>query len=408
MKRRLCLLFIWIIIFNLSSCNKYSNTDKNTKSMMTNVSYKTNEQIEIGEKNNIINERKMINEKIKINYITPLNIDEHNYMVCYNSINNCIEEYNLNTGQLIEEWDFMHGHSNKLYTINMKDNIIAWSECPNADMLPINDYTHGSGWELYYANYITKNIKKVDSDNGIVLPDSYIEYGYLAPSNIDITSDYLTYISFDYDKKNEITATIKLYDIKEDKITTIDYLGEDLSNHAYGYPRISENKIVWCKALVKENGTYEGECFLYNISSGDKYKILTKENVINPYINSKYIVTEGKPNVTFYDGEICVYNIDNNTWEYKVNGNWIEYEKMNNVNLNVVALSEKYLLWNTSIPRTLSVFNFDDNKIYKIISLEENKLVKIKKMVNDVIIYGVSEYYGDINNFKWYYVRLKL
>lgn len=331
---------------------------------------------------------------------------ELNALQFYDTDSESLVSFNMDTGEVIDTWDILQGRKNHLYAINKSGDIIAWSECPYGNVDPNADPTKGSGWEVYYANIKTREIKKVDGDRGITLPDQHIEYGYLAPSKLAISSHHISYITFDYNLNNELTAVIMLYDINNDRLEIIDYLNKDLSNHAFGYPNISEDKMVWCQALVKPDGTYDGECYLYDINSKTKTRLLTNQNIINPTISGNYICIENKPGKTFYDGEICIYNIDNNTWEYKINGQFEQYNQMNNIYLNYLTVTDKYLLWETAIQRTLIVFNLADHKLYKIIPFEKNQQVRPILVQDNVLIYGLRPF-GSTSDNTWYYTYLQ-
>lgn len=405
-------LLLLLVVFT-SSCNDENENSIQFSSiateseLITDQNYKINEEIEIGESKNIIEKKGVIKSNVSLNGMLILGVNKQDdSLLYYEPHSKSIITFKMDTGEVIDNWDILKDRKNKIYAINKTGDIIAWAECPCGNIDPNTDRTKGAGWEVYYADVTTREIKKVDEDSGIILPNQHIEYGYLAPSKLAISDNYISYITFDYNLENQITAVIKLYDIKTEKLEIIDYLNEDLSYHAFGYPNISGDKMVWCKALVKPDGTYDGECYYYDINKKEKAKLITDENIINPTISGNFICVEGKPGKTFYDGEVCIYNIKDNKWEYKINGQFEQYNKMANIYLNYLTATDKYLLWETAIQRALIIFNFYDQKLYKIVNFEEGHEVRPVLVQDNVLIYGLSPFCSNIDN-TWYYIYLQ-
>lgn len=327
-------------------------------------------------------------------------------MLYFETDNDSLVESNMATGQIVDTWPIFKGRTNKLYAINKTGSIVAWAECPFGNINPNADSTKGAGWEVYYADLATREIKRVDGDNGIKLPNQHIEYGYLAPSQIAVSPNFISYITFDYNPDQQITAVIKLYHIQTGELETIAYLDEDLSNHAFGYPNISGNKMTWCKAEIKSDGTYEGQSYLYDIKSKVTTTLTTEENIINPTISGDYICAEGIPGNTYYNGEACIYNIKDNRWEYKINGQYEQYNKMPDIYLNYLTATDKYLLWETALQQTLILFRFNDQKLYRIVTYEEGQYVRPILVQDNVLLYGTRPA-GSNGDNTWHYVYLK-
>ncbi|WHH57663.1 hypothetical protein [Petroclostridium sp. X23] len=415
---------IWILLLLVLTSCSFSNSFKiepenkkeaknvdssfiKQEELITEKSYKTNDEIGLGINTDIVGKSGQVNSKINLNGMLKLGVEKENdALIYYNTDNNLIESINMNTGEIIETWNIINNRKNKVYAINMRNNIVAWAECPYGDVFPTQDKTHGAGWKLYYIDLLTKKIVKIDSDQGIILPEGHIEYGYLAPSKIAISPEYISYITFDYNVEHRVTAVIKLYNIRTKKLEIIDYLDEDLSKNAFGYPNISNDKVVWCKALVNPDGTYKGQSFVYDILTKEKTVLVTDENVINPTISGDFICAEGKPGKTYYDGEVCIYNLKNNQWQYKINGEHTQYNQMKNTYLNTLTATDKYLLWETAIQRTLMLFNFMDEKLYTIISFDKGQEVYAELMSDNVLLYRTRPYNKNIKPI-WRYLYLK-
>lgn len=422
--RAILLVLFFVIILCGSSCrqNETLNTTAEVSPFTSSVipemavqtelstqqNYRTNEEIELGDKQNIIEQEGIIKSKVTLNGMMVLGVNrQENTLLYFDTDMDSLVTFKMDTGEVVDTWPILKGRTNKVYAINKTGPIIAWAECPFGNINPNDDPTKGAGWEVYYADLTTKEIKRVDGDNGIKLPNQPIEYGYLAPSKIAVSPDYLSYITFDYNLDQQITAVIKLYHIKTGKLEIIDYLNQDLSNHAFGYPNISGDQMTWCKAEVKPDGTYKGQSYLYDINSKVITALATDENIINPTISGDYICAQGLPGKTFYDGEICIYNIKANQWQYKMNGQYEQYNKMPDVYLNYLSATDQYLLWETAIQQTLIVFRFADQKLYKIVSYEEGQYVRPKFVQdNNVLVYGTRPVDSNEDN-TWHYVYLK-
>lgn len=340
--------------------------------IITTKNYKENDEIEIGNNEDIIAKQGTFkNEVFWRNCFWFLGIDDDGNFITFNHDTNDIEKIDSN-GNISILINIMGERKNKIFAIKKYGDIIAWSECPHGDFDPIADETNGAGWGLYFADLKTKKITKIDGDKGITVPEG-TQYGYLAPNDVFISEDHITYISFDHAPDGEVTAVIKLYTMSTGNLEIVDYLNEDLTKYAFGYPNISGDKMVWCKALVNPDGTYTGESYLYDLKTKVKSKLATDENIINPRINGNYIFAQGLPNVTFYDSEVCIYDIDKNQWNYKINNDYSEYNMMNNVYLTSINTVGNYVFWDTGVMRSLVVFNKSDNKLYNIVRHSDDK-----------------------------------
>lgn len=136
----------------------------------------------------------------------------------------------------------MGDRKNHVFAIKMLGDLVAWSECPNGNMDPAEDKTKVKGWAVYYADLKTKSITKVDGDKGITVPEN-TQYGYLAPNQVFLSPDAISYVSFDQNEESQVTSVIKLYSISKQKLEIIDYLNEDLSQNGFCYPSVSGDKI---------------------------------------------------------------------------------------------------------------------------------------------------------------------
>lgn len=92
---------------------------------------------------------------------------------------------------------------------------------------------------------------------------------------------------------------------------------------------------------------------------------------MNPQISGNYIYAEGEPNKTFYDSEVCIYDIRKNEWGYKINNGYSRYKRYPNVGLMNLTAVGKYLLWDSGINHGLTIFDQKTNKLYNLV-LEPN------------------------------------
>ncbi len=270
--------------------------------------------------------------------------------------------------------NYMGNRKNHVYSMGMSGSIVAWSECPHGNVDPVSDTTNGAGWGLYIADLTTKKITKIDGYKKISVPKG-AQYYYLAPSGVTVSPDHVSYISWDYAPDGSVKPVIKLYTISTEKLEILDYIEEDVSNHAFGYPHISGDKMVWCKAQVNGDGTYTGYCILYDLKTKVRTKLVTDENIINPLISGNYVFASGQPNKTFYDSEICIYDIAKNQWVYKVNNSYSQYRETKDDYLMDLQSAGNYLVWNTGGKNSLVLFNKADNKLYNIVPVSDKRYI---------------------------------
>ena len=235
------------------------------------------------------------------------------------------------------------------------------------------------------------------------------QYSYLAPSQVNVSPDHVTYVSWDYAPDGSVKPVIKLYTISTNKLIILDYLADDVSDNALGYPSLSGDKMVWCKAHVNQDGTYTGYSILYDLKTKVISKLVTNENIINPIISGNYIFASGQPNKTFYDQEICIYDILKNQWVYKINNSYSQYKIMSTDSLTNLQSAGGYLIWYTANQSSLVLFNKADNKLYSIVPLSDKRFITDAKLLNGKFLVWYdrpfSTQYAGIGTYK--YVVLK-
>jgi len=402
MFKKIFMVFIILILGSaLISCNQNnSNSNDNTptiaqqsKDLVTKNNYKTNNEIKVGENSNIITKQGIFENKVFWRDNTwNLGVDNNGDFITFNLKSNDIERIDSNNN-ISTVLNIMQKRKNHIYTIKKFGDIVAWSECPHGDMDPAEDMTKGADWCVYFADLKTKKIKKVDEYKKISIPEN-AQYGYLAPNQVFISQDNITYICFDFAPDGNVTSVIKLYTISTGNLEIIDYLNEDLTKYAYGYPNISGDKMVWCKALVNPDGTYTGQSYLYDLKTKVKSKMITSENNINPRINDDYIFAQGTPNITFYDSEVCVYDIKKNQWVYKINNGYSQYNMQKDVYLTNINTDGNYAIWDTGVMRALVIFNKRDNKLYNIIEFSDNKQITSPMLLDGGLLIWFEKPWG--------------
>ncbi len=334
LKTFISIIIMLVILFASSGCSPSATTNSHNQSnslvsnetnkqiqfkdLVTNKNYKVNDQIEIGNSTDIVVKQDVWQSPIYWrSNVNILGADSQGNIITFNIENSNVESIDSDQ-KLSVLINLTEGRPNHVFAIKKFGDIIAWSECPHGNVDPASDTTRGANWGLYYTDLKTKKITKIDEYKGVTVPEG-TQYSYLAPNQVFIAPDHISYITFDYNPEGKVTSVIKLYTISTQKLEVLDYLNEDLTKYAFGYPRVSGDKVVWCKALVNPDGTYTGCSYLYDIKTKTRSKLVTDENIINPIISRNYIFAQGEPNKTFYDSEVCIYDIDKNQWVYKIN-----------------------------------------------------------------------------------------
>lgn len=291
------------------------------------------------------------------------------------------------SGRVTRLLNYLEGRPDHLFTMSMCGDIVAWSECPHGDMDPAEDKTNGASWGLYYADITTGKITRVDSYKKIAVPDG-AQYHYLAPNRVIAAPDHICYIAWDTAPDGKVMPVIKLYTISTKKLEILDWLDEDVRDHAFGYPYISGDNMVWCKAQINGDGTYTGYPILYNLKTRVRSRLLTDENIINPIIDGNYIFASGQPNKTFYDEEICIYDIAKKQWRFKVNNEYSQYRSVYNDYLIDLESSGDYLTWNTAGQSSLVVFDKADDKLYNLVTTADSRNVSGPRLLDgNLLIY---------------------
>lgn len=398
MKKTALVILTCLLVLALISCNKMSinDSDKNIPTIklnaenenkitdseiITNKAYKTNDEIDIGNNSDIIKKQGRLDdpEYLRKNVIL-LGADSNGNIRTFNFNTSEIESIDANN-KVTVLLNIMENRKDHVFAIKMLGDLVAWSECPNGNMDPALDKTNGKGWGLYFTDLKTKKITKIDGDKNITVPEK-TQYSYLAPNQVFLSPNTISYISFENNPEGKVTSVIKLYTISEQKLETLDYLNEDLTQNAFGYPSVSGDKMVWCKGHVNSDGTYTGCSYLYDINTRVISKLVTDENIINPKISGKYIIAQGEPNKTFYDSEICIYDVSKNQWVFKINNGYSQYKSRKDVYLDNITTVGNYALWTTGYMPSLVLFNEDNEKLYNIIQLPSNKEINSPQLLD--------------------------
>ncbi len=166
--------------------------------------------------------------------------------------------------------------------------------------------------------------------------------------------------------------------------------------------------MVWSKSLINPDGTYTGYSILYDLKTKAKLKLSTKENIINPTISGNYIFAQGVPNKTFYDSEVCIYDISKNEWIYKINNGYSEYSAQYDVNLTNLDAVGNYLSWYIGESNSLVLFNKEDNKLYNIIPYSEKKEINNVQLLDGGLLTWFKHPIGsDRSKSEYKYIFLK-
>ncbi|HBX48323.1 MAG TPA: hypothetical protein DEF85_05475, partial [Clostridiaceae bacterium] len=187
-KKILMSIFTVLLILTLTSCNQNHSDDTssadNKKSnetssstqvaqpqnneIETKMNYKVNNEIEIGNNSDIIAKQGVFKDKVyHRNCIVPLGTDKEGNFITFNLKTNNIESID-SKNNLSVLLNIMEGRNNHVYTMRKFGDIVAWSECPHADVDP--DETRGANWGLYFADLSTKKITKIDGYKEIDVP----------------------------------------------------------------------------------------------------------------------------------------------------------------------------------------------------------------------------------------------
>lgn len=195
---------------------------------------------------------------------------------------------------------------------------MTWSECPyGAD--PSMDKTNGAYWQLFYVDLKTKKITKVDAyKEGLCVPDKSQD-GYLCPDQVHINQNYISYVTFDYNSMGSVTNVVKLYDMESKNLKVIDYLNDDLVTHYFTCSAAENGRLAWSREQLNPDGTYISTTYLYDIKTTRKAKVETDKNIGFPVLVGNFLCVQNNPNKTFYDSEVCIYDINASAWVYKIN-----------------------------------------------------------------------------------------
>ena len=408
MKKTALVILACLLVLILIACNRMpiNDSDKNIPTLksnaegknenkityseiITNKSYKTNDEITIGNNSDIIKKQGRLDDPVyRRKNVILLGADSNDNIRTFNFNTNEIENIDANN-KVTVLLNIMENRKDHVFAIKMLGDLVAWSECPNGNMDPALDKTNGKDWGLYFTDLKTKKITKVDGDKNITVPEK-TQYGYLAPNQVFLSPNTISYISFESNPEGKVTSVIKLYTISMQTLETLNYLNEDLTQNAFGYPSVSGDKMVWCKGHVNSDGTYTGYSYLYDINTRVISKLVTAENIINPKISGKYIIAQGEPNKTFYDSEICIYDISKNQWAFKINNGYSQYKSRKDVYLDNVTNVGNYALWTTGYMPSLVLFNEDNEKLYNIIQLPSNKEINSPQLLDGGLLTWVE------------------
>ena len=278
---------------------------------------------------------------------------------------------------------------------------VTWSESPNAGIW--NDETRGAEWGVYLADLQTKQIICIDQDVGIrPAADSIVTY--LAPVYLDISDGMVSYISF-ASQNNQAIQAIMLYNIETQQLTPIGYLQGTCNENALGHPSIGNGYVAWSQAYVRPDALYEGYTVLYNVSTQETSIWDTDENVINPCIVGDYLICEGKPNETFYDGEIIMFDQRSGTVLRRMTSDYPSYARRNQsgVSLRSITSSGGFFTWCGSLITDVCLIDSQTGELF-VISDDNTEITNVSLYPGNLLIWAdrdvtengelaVSQYY---------------
>ena len=310
--------------------------------------FQQDEMIPIGANSDIIIDSGVLRETGYLNFLPNggwiLGADKFQNILLLNGESYSIEKVSP-TGETETILENILGNRNKKIECIFWDGnrYIAWSESPHAGEW--YDETNGAEWAVYLADLVTKETICIDKDEGI-RPDASSIVTYLAPVKLSIGENLISYISFTR-KNNQTVQTIMLYEIETKELTPIGYLQGSDAENSLGHPSVSADYVVWSQAFVRPDALYEGYTVIYEIATEKTTIWESDENVINPCVVGNYLVCESKPNETFYDGEIIVFDLQSGAEFRKITSKYPSYANRSKfgVNLRSVTSSGSYFTW---------------------------------------------------------------
>lgn len=278
---------------------------------------------------------------------------------------------------------------------------IAWSESPHAGEW--YDETNGAEWAVYLADLVTKETICIDKDEGI-RPDTSSIVTYVAPVSLSIGENVISYISFTK-QNNQTVQTIMLYDIETKKLTPIGYLQGSDAENSLGHPSVSTDYVVWSQAFVRPDALYEGYSVIYEIATEKTTIWESDENVINPCVVENYLVCEGKPNETFYDGEIVVFDLHSGEMFRKISSKYPSYARRSKfgVNLQSVTASDNYFTWTGDLLTDVLLIDVGSGELF-VISSNHDEITNICLYPGNLLVWNVREISenGELSGSQYY------
>ncbi|HZW49142.1 MAG TPA: hypothetical protein VFF80_03300 [Bacillota bacterium] len=425
MKRLISTLLVFTFLIGVTGCNGQPVTSDPSfevekppievqtlpepEILETRLDYLINDEIPEGNSSAIIEESGEVGVTAYFDYTQkasiPLGFDINRNMISLDAVSFNLESIPPKGKKSILAANIMGDRKRKVQCAVYEAPYLVWAECPNAKNLP--DSTNGADWAVYIMNIETEELTLIDYDQGIRSGKGY-QYPYLCPTKIAMCGNYIAYQSFAKNTGGIVVPVMKLYTISNQTMLIIDELKTDPTKNAIGYPSISGNLIAWPQGYVRPDGNYEGYCVLYDISTGIR-KLITSENVINPYLTKGYLIAVNHPNQNRNDSEIVVYDINKTAWLYKFNGTFSQYADALYPTLEEPSSIGRYFTWRVTGSPALIVMDLKTGTRYTIIDKDDGHSVNYPILLNGHVLTWYepedTPNNGRIIHLYYYYLR---
>lgn len=171
-----------------------------------------------------------------------------------------INYYDLTTGKItLIAKTRVNGQTDET---QVNDEWVSWTDW--------ND-PYGSDWTIYAYSFSSKKIIEIDSSKSVLRPE-VSQLPRLSLSN----SNYLAWISEEWDENKEFNRNVILYDLNKNEKKIIAKI-----DNPQALPFVSDNYLAW---------NSENEIFIYSIKKGDIIKTIpTSEMAIFPKMNNDVV-----------------------------------------------------------------------------------------------------------------------
>lgn len=302
----------------------------------------------------------------------PVGLKDQDTLYCFDaregSDADTIVEYDIHTGLITPFIETLYDGWEIFNLPRKNGNWMVWIELSRVPMT-----NEAEDWLIRAMNLGTNEIFTADRKD-VSIEDKE------APGELSLDNGRVAYLTHDL-VDDEACTVIKCLNLEDKTSEIVDwtplrYFYESVDGVFEGFsgsPSISGDYVVCSYSHFDDNVLREyGDCYLYNLKTGEKTQISDNNQTVAPRISGDIIVARVKPDGDNLHSYLVTKRIDDPDWSVLITYEHSVFREHIHTEIGWAQFERDYLAWDDNVQSGAYIYNFSDGKLYSL-ALSENE-----------------------------------